>query len=362
MRRREDGREIVAGLGLDREAALLVERDLERPAAAGEHVDRHQHRDRDDRDRAELRQPAEPPARRRRGGLVRRFRRRRRLGRLVRRIHHAGPRLHPDASRLASDGRQLPLPGADAAGSDTFVPPIRYQPSAAPVAAPTRAPLRGAAAAARLGSAGPREEPRHDPDEPADPPHRAAAGDGGAALARRARLPAGAAADQPQPGRAGRAAARAPARGDGRDGARRGRHPPLRPGARACRRCARRSPGAGARPTAATSAPTRWRSPPAATRPSAPSITTLAAPGEAVMLPVPWYFNHKMWLDMAGIEAVPLPCGPDMLPDPSRGAGADGPAGPRHRAGHPEQPHRRGISARARSPSSPRSPASTARC
>ena len=34
------------------------------------------------------------------------------------------------------------------------------------------------------------------------------------------------------------------------------------------------------------------------------------------MLPVPWYFNHKMWLDMAGIETVPLPCGPDMLPDP----------------------------------------------
>ncbi len=46
-------------------------------------------------------------------------------------------------------------------------------------------------------------------------------------------------------------------------------------------------------------------------------ITTLAAPGEAVMLPVPWYFNHKMWLDMNGIEAVPLPCGPDMLPDPA---------------------------------------------
>lgn len=46
------------------------------------------------------------------------------------------------------------------------------------------------------------------------------------------------------------------------------------------------------------------------------AIATLAAPGEAVMLPVPWYFNHKMWLDIAGVEAVPLPCGPDMLPDP----------------------------------------------
>ena len=29
------------------------------------------------------------------------------------------------------------------------------------------------------------------------------------------------------------------------------------------------------------------------------AITTLAAPGDAVMLPVPWYFNHKMWLDMS---------------------------------------------------------------
>jgi aspartate/methionine/tyrosine aminotransferase len=45
------------------------------------------------------------------------------------------------------------------------------------------------------------------------------------------------------------------------------------------------------------------------------AVTTLAAPGDAVMLPVPWYFNHKMWLDMSGIEAIPLPCGDDMLPD-----------------------------------------------
>ena len=29
---------------------------------------------------------------------------------------------------------------------------------------------------------------------------------------------------------------------------------------------------------------------------------------------MPWYFNHKMWLDMQGIRAVPLACGPDMVP------------------------------------------------
>jgi aspartate/methionine/tyrosine aminotransferase len=45
-------------------------------------------------------------------------------------------------------------------------------------------------------------------------------------------------------------------------------------------------------------------------------VATLCAPGDAVMLPVPWYFNHRMWLDMAGIEAVPIPCDAAMLPDP----------------------------------------------
>ncbi|MBA3325560.1 MAG: aminotransferase [Rhodobacteraceae bacterium] len=46
------------------------------------------------------------------------------------------------------------------------------------------------------------------------------------------------------------------------------------------------------------------------------AMATIAAAGDAVMLPVPWYFNHKMWLDLMGIETVPLPCGPDMTPDP----------------------------------------------
>jgi aspartate/methionine/tyrosine aminotransferase len=45
------------------------------------------------------------------------------------------------------------------------------------------------------------------------------------------------------------------------------------------------------------------------------AMMTLAVPGDAVMLPVPWYFNHKMWLDLAGLETVPLPCGDGMLPD-----------------------------------------------
>ncbi|KRW96924.1 aminotransferase [Paracoccus sp. MKU1] len=50
------------------------------------------------------------------------------------------------------------------------------------------------------------------------------------------------------------------------------------------------------------------------------AIQTLAAAGDEVILPTPWYFNHKMWLDMQGIRAVPLRCGPDMVPDAAEAA------------------------------------------
>ncbi len=46
-------------------------------------------------------------------------------------------------------------------------------------------------------------------------------------------------------------------------------------------------------------------------------IATLAGAGDAVMLPTPWYFNHRMWLEMSGIAAQPLPTGRDLLPDPA---------------------------------------------
>jgi len=44
----------------------------------------------------------------------------------------------------------------------------------------------------------------------------------------------------------------------------------------------------------------------------------LAQAGDAVMLPVPWYFNHQMNAAMLGIEVVPLPCRPEggFVPDP----------------------------------------------
>lgn len=48
----------------------------------------------------------------------------------------------------------------------------------------------------------------------------------------------------------------------------------------------------------------------------AAAIASLCAQGDEVIVPVPWYFNHKMWLDMAGATAVPLKCETDMMPDP----------------------------------------------
>ena len=44
-------------------------------------------------------------------------------------------------------------------------------------------------------------------------------------------------------------------------------------------------------------------------------MSTLAGAGDEVILPTPWYFNHKMWLDMQGVTAVPLATGPGLIPD-----------------------------------------------
>lgn len=50
------------------------------------------------------------------------------------------------------------------------------------------------------------------------------------------------------------------------------------------------------------------------------AITALAGPGDAVILPTPWYFNHAMWLSMQGIQTIPLPCDNALLPDPDHAA------------------------------------------
>ncbi|WP_343116961.1 aminotransferase [Ostreiculturibacter nitratireducens] len=46
------------------------------------------------------------------------------------------------------------------------------------------------------------------------------------------------------------------------------------------------------------------------------TMATIAGPGDEVILPTPWYFNHKMWLDMQGIKTVPLASGAGLIPDP----------------------------------------------
>ncbi len=47
------------------------------------------------------------------------------------------------------------------------------------------------------------------------------------------------------------------------------------------------------------------------------AMTALLEPGDEVLLPAPWYFNHKMSLDMLGIKTTPLPCPADsqLVPD-----------------------------------------------
>ena len=44
-------------------------------------------------------------------------------------------------------------------------------------------------------------------------------------------------------------------------------------------------------------------------------MSTLARAGDEVILPTPWYFNHKMWLDMQGVGTVPLATGDGLIPN-----------------------------------------------
>jgi aspartate/methionine/tyrosine aminotransferase len=46
------------------------------------------------------------------------------------------------------------------------------------------------------------------------------------------------------------------------------------------------------------------------------AMMSLTSEGDEVILPTPYYFNHKMWLDMSGVRTVALPTGNGLLPDP----------------------------------------------
>ena len=50
----------------------------------------------------------------------------------------------------------------------------------------------------------------------------------------------------------------------------------------------------------------------------AATVATLAEPGDSVMIAAPWYFNHKMWLDMIGINTTVLTLEKDLQPDVER--------------------------------------------
>ncbi len=50
------------------------------------------------------------------------------------------------------------------------------------------------------------------------------------------------------------------------------------------------------------------------------AVAALCEPGDEVILPAPYYFNHDMWLSISGVRAVYLPCSDDMLPCPEAAA------------------------------------------
>lgn len=52
----------------------------------------------------------------------------------------------------------------------------------------------------------------------------------------------------------------------------------------------------------------------------AAALMTLCSEGDEVILPVPYYFNHRMWNDMAGIVTRPLTTGAGLIPDPDHAA------------------------------------------
>lgn len=52
------------------------------------------------------------------------------------------------------------------------------------------------------------------------------------------------------------------------------------------------------------------------------ATAALAGPGDDILLPLPYYFNHPMWLQMQGIRALHLPCtgAHAGVPDPAEAA------------------------------------------
>lgn len=56
------------------------------------------------------------------------------------------------------------------------------------------------------------------------------------------------------------------------------------------------------------------------------AMMALTEPGDEVLVPLPSYFNHDMWLRSQDVRPVYLEPGPDMMPDPDDAAAAVTPA------------------------------------
>jgi aspartate/methionine/tyrosine aminotransferase len=52
------------------------------------------------------------------------------------------------------------------------------------------------------------------------------------------------------------------------------------------------------------------------------AISALAGPGDEVLVPLPYYFNHDMWLRLEGMVPVYLEPGPDLVPTAAAAAAA----------------------------------------
>ncbi|EPX78427.1 aminotransferase [Salipiger mucosus] len=57
----------------------------------------------------------------------------------------------------------------------------------------------------------------------------------------------------------------------------------------------------------------------------AATLAAICTEGDEVLLPTPWYFNNKMWLDMQGVTAVPLGTDDEMIPRPETARALIGP-------------------------------------
>ncbi len=55
------------------------------------------------------------------------------------------------------------------------------------------------------------------------------------------------------------------------------------------------------------------------------AMSAIAAPGDEVILPLPWFFNHQMALGLRGVAARSLPHDAAFLPDPDAAAALIGP-------------------------------------